>query len=237
MVGRARLSRRAQLRASVGGCSRLRDRRRDHSRFALHYGGPRPREGARPLAARIHIGQGRFLREGPIQNSSRQIHSGADGRADRIDEYLSVNTDKYYRILDEVDEGAWQPERDARPWVRFCLTAHWLQARTLLRRTEEYDRLWDELEREVKRRGLPERMISALAEAAIGGRLTEALYESAVMISTHEAGKDLECLVEAGLLVATSDKRGSCYLATDALKAIRGRIQDSQPADQDPFAA
>ena len=154
-----------------------------------------------------------------------------------IDEYLAVNTDKYYKVMDEIDEGVWQPERDARPWVRFCLTAHWLQARTLLRRTREYDRLWDELEREAKRRGLPERMISALAEAAIGGGLTEALYESAAMISTHEAGKDLECLVEAGLLVATSDKRGNCYLATDALKAIRGRIQDSQPADQDPFAA
>src|SRR5204863_352966 len=82
---------------------------------------------------------------------------------------------------DEIDEGVWQPERDARPWVRFCLTAHCLQARTLLRRTREYDRLWDELEREARRRGLPERMISALAEAAIGGGLTAALYESATM--------------------------------------------------------
>src|SRR5258705_13136227 len=123
-----------------------------------------------------------------------------------IDEYLSVNTGEYYRILDEVDEGAWQPERDARPWVRFCLAAHWLQARTLLRRTEEYDRLWDELEREVKHRGLPERMISALAEAAVGGSLTAALYESATMASAHEAGDDLERLMKIGLLVGVSDK-------------------------------
>src|SRR5204863_223300 len=95
-----------------------------------------------------------------------------------IDEYLSVNTGEYYRILDEVDEGAWQPERDARPWVRFCLTAHWLQARTLLKRTEEYDRLWEELEREVKHCGLAERTTFALAEAAIGGSLTAALHQS-----------------------------------------------------------
>src|SRR5207244_10228501 len=107
-----------------------------------------------------------------------------------IDEYLSVNTDEYYRVLDEVDEGAWQPERDARPWVRFCLTAHWLQARTLLRRTREYDRLWDELEREVERRGLPERTISALAEAAIGGGLVEALCEGAARVSRDEGGRD-----------------------------------------------
>jgi len=154
-----------------------------------------------------------------------------------IDEYLSVNTDEYYRILDEVDEGAWQPERDARPWVRFCLTAHFLQARTLLRRTEEYDRLWEELERDVKHRGLPERMISALAEAAIRGSLTAALYESATMASAHMAGDDLERLVEAGLLVATSDKGGRCYLATDALKAILARMRDPRPPDRDPFAA
>ena len=154
-----------------------------------------------------------------------------------IDEYLAVNTDKYYKVMDGIDEGVWQPERDARPWVRFCLTAHWLQARTLLRRTREYDRLWDELEREVKRRGLAERMISALAQAAIGGSLTAALYESATMASAHEVGDDLERLVKAGLLVATSDKGGRCYLPADALKAIRARTRDPQIPDRDPFAA
>src|SRR5437867_2809871 len=119
-----------------------------------------------------------------------------------IDEYLAVNTDKYYKVMDEIDEGVWQPERDARPWVRFCLTAHWLQARTLLRRTREYDRLWDELEREVKHRDLAERTIFALAEAAIGGSLTAALYESATRASAHEASADLEHLVKivAGLV-------------------------------------
>src|ERR1700704_1177492 len=154
-----------------------------------------------------------------------------------IDEYLSVNTAEYYRILDEVDEGAWQPERDARPWVRFCLTAHWLQARTLLRRTEEYDRLWDELERDVKRRGLAERTIFALAGAAIGGSLTAALHQSTAGVSAREANDDLERLVEAGLLVATSDKSGRCYVAADAVKAIRARTLDPQIPARDPFAA
>jgi len=154
-----------------------------------------------------------------------------------IDEYLSVNTGEYYRILDEVDEGGWQPERDARPWIRFCLTAHWLQARTLLRRTEEYDRLWDELERDVKHRGLAERTMFALAGAAIGGGMTPALHRSTAGVSAREAGDDLERLVEAGLLVATSDKSGRCYLAADAVKAIRARTLDPQIPDRDPFAA
>lgn len=154
-----------------------------------------------------------------------------------IDEYLSVNTVEYYRILDEVDEGAWQPERDARPWVRFCLTAHWLQARTLLRQTREYDRLWDELEGEVRRRSLPEQATSALAEAAIGGSLTAALYGSMAMVSAREAGEVLECLAKAELLVGTGANGDRSYVATDAVKAIYARTRDPRVPDPDPFAA
>src|SRR6267154_2600645 len=120
-----------------------------------------------------------------------------------IDEYLAVNTDKYYMVMDEIDDGVWRPERDDRPWVRFCLTAHVWQARMLMRRTREYDRLWDELEHEVRRRSLPEQVTSALAQAAIGGSLTTAHYESTAMVSAREADDVLECLVKAGLLVAT----------------------------------
>ena len=154
-----------------------------------------------------------------------------------IDEYLAVNTDKYYKVMDEIDEGVWQPERDARPWVRFCLTAHWLQARTLLRRTREYDRLWDELEREVERRGLPDQVTSALAQAAIDGSLTTAHYESTAMVSAREADDVLESLVKAGLLVATSANRNRSYLASDAVKAIHARTRETNIPDPDPFAA
>jgi Fic family protein len=154
-----------------------------------------------------------------------------------IDEYLAVNTDEYYRVMDQIDEGVWRPERDARPWIHFCLTAHWLQARTLLRRTQEYDRFWEELELEIRRRGLAERTIFALAAAAIHGGLTSAQHQSTAGVSAHEAGDDLERLVEAGLLVATSDRSGRCYLAADAVKAIQARSRDPQIVEQDPFAA
>ena len=54
-----------------------------------------------------------------------------------IEEYLGHNTRAYYDVLAEVGGGAWHPERDTRPWIRFCLTAHYQQAGTLLRRTRE----------------------------------------------------------------------------------------------------
>jgi Fic family protein len=153
-----------------------------------------------------------------------------------IDEYLSVNGVEYGKVLQEVDGGTWQPERDARPWIRFCLTAHFRQASTLRRRTQEYDRLWEELEREVARRGLPERVISALAEAAIGSRSTGPLYQSVAGVPAREADRDMKRLVGAGLLVEASDKLGPRYLPADPVKAIRTRTRDSYTADEDPFA-
>ena len=153
-----------------------------------------------------------------------------------IDEYLSVKTPEFYKALDEVDQGVWQPERDARPWIRFCLTAHLWQARTLARRTSEYDRLWDALELEVRRRGLPEHATSALAQAAIGGSLTAALFESSAMVAAREASDTLERLAQAGLLVATSAAGGRSYLAADAVKAIHARTRAPRTPEPDPFA-
>src|SRR4029079_14762163 len=42
-----------------------------------------------------------------------------------IEEYLGRNTPEYYAVLTEVGNGKWQPQRDARPWIRFCLQAHY----------------------------------------------------------------------------------------------------------------
>jgi Fic family protein len=150
-----------------------------------------------------------------------------------IDEYLSVKTPEFYKALTEVDQGEWRPECDARPWIRFCLTAHLWQARALMRRTREYDNLWDALELEVRRRELPEQAISALAQAAIGGSLTAAHYESTAMVSAREADDILGRLVKAGLLVADGSHS---YLAADTVKAIHARTRDPQIPEPDPFA-
>ncbi|MGH3870317.1 MAG: Fic family protein [Pseudonocardiaceae bacterium] len=41
-----------------------------------------------------------------------------------VEEYLGRNTQSYYHVLREVGGGAWQPDRDVRPWIRYMLTAH-----------------------------------------------------------------------------------------------------------------
>jgi len=152
-----------------------------------------------------------------------------------IDEYLSVNAGAYEMTLRSTHGGRWQPKRDARPFVRFCLTAHYHQATTLRRRTQEYDHLWEELEREVKRRGLPDRMVSALAEAAVGDRVTNAVYRSLAGVSSRVAASDLKRMVAENLLVVSGAARSPCYLAADAVKSTRSRTLNPYAREGDPF--
>jgi len=149
-----------------------------------------------------------------------------------IDEYVSVNHAAYAGALQQVHGGAWQPERDARPWVRFCLTAHLRQARTIARSSQEYDRLCEALEREAAQRGLPGRTVCVLAAAAIGGSLTRDEYETAAEVSPGAADADLGLLVEAGLLATEAD----AFLPGETLKLIAEGAREAEGPEADPFA-
>jgi Fic family protein len=137
-----------------------------------------------------------------------------------IEEYLGRNTVDYYGVLAEVGKGAYHPENDATPWIRFTLTAHYRQAATLVRRSRMLQRLWDQLEIEVQRRGLPDRSITALADAAGGLRVRNPIYRTQVGISENLATRDLKMLVDAGLLVARGEKRGREYVAAQPITEI-----------------
>lgn len=145
-----------------------------------------------------------------------------------IEEYLGRNTRAYYDILAEVGKGSWRPEGDTRPWIRFCLTAHYRQAMTLVRRTREIQKLWDELEVLVKRLRLPERSVAALADAALGYRVRNPTYRNAASVSEIVAGNDLRALVNAGLLQPEGEKRGRFYLATPLIRDIRESIAEEK---------
>ncbi len=152
-----------------------------------------------------------------------------------IEEYLGRNTREYYDVLLRVGSGAWNPRRDTRPWIRFCLTAHFRQATTILRRTREVQQTWDALEVEVKKRKLPERSILVLSDAASGLRVRNAAYRNVAEISVQVATKDLKLLVDSGLLLPSGDKRGRSYRASEFLKDIRSRFREEKRVP-DPFA-
>lgn len=152
-----------------------------------------------------------------------------------IEEYLGRNTVEYYQVLAEVGEGAWRPANDCLPWVRFCLTAHFQQATTLLRRTREIQDLWALLEADFAKRKLNERMIFAAADAALGLRVRNSGYRKAAEVSEQVAGIDLRSLVEHGILLPQGEKRARVYVASDWLRELRAKTRAAHGAAVDPF--
>ena len=138
-------------------------------------------------------------------------------------------------MLAEVGGGGWHPQRDAKPWVRFCLSGHYRQAQTLLRRTRELERVYTELTELVQANGLPERTAMALLQAAFGGRVRNGSYRVSADVSKNLASRDLKTLVDAGLLVPEGKKRGRFYVASPTVAAIRHRLRLPRNVD-DPFA-
>jgi Fic family protein len=151
-----------------------------------------------------------------------------------IEEYLGKNQQAYYDVLGRVGAGAWNPEGDARPWVRFCLTAHYRQATRLVQWSRIYQRMWDALEIEINKRGLPDRMLLALSDAAIGYKVRNALYRKAADISELTASRDLKALVDHKLLTPHGERRGRFYKAAPLVRQI-GKASWEAPANVDPF--
>lgn len=160
-----------------------------------------------------------------------------------IEEYLGRNTQAYYDVLAQVGEGHWNPKHDARPWVRHCLTAHYRQARTHLRRIQEVEELWIASNDLAEQHGLSERTSAGVMDAAYGLRLTNSRYRSAVERSAGEeiseltATRDLKAMVDAGLLRPVGERRGRYYVADDVLTEIRQQIRQARPPreSEDPF--
>jgi len=160
-----------------------------------------------------------------------------------IEEFLGRNTDAYYAVLEEVGAGAWNPSRDARPWIRFCLRAHHMQIRSWLRRRQEIEELWNGCVALAESNGLPERCATALVDAAYGLRIRRGSYRTAVEIgagdeiSQQTATRDLQAMVDKGLLEAVGERRARYYLAGSEPSRLRGSIVAARPpqAADDPF--
>ena len=162
-----------------------------------------------------------------------------------IEEYLGRNTPSYYQGVSTVHNGAWDPKRNTRAWIEFCLTAHYRQACTLQRRIEQFEALWSRCEDLAARHRLPDRVVGALSDAARGRTWWRSLY---VKITRYSAGenisemtgtRDLLAMHRAGLLDAIGEKRGRRYRATPELRAVWNDIRTERPSlrVEDPYQA
>ncbi len=152
-----------------------------------------------------------------------------------IEEYLGRNTSSYYDALTETAAGSWSPGRSARPWIEFCLTAHYRQAATVRRRIDLFEARWDRCEQIAARARLPDRVIDALVHSAQGWPLKRSLYirivksASGEEISDAMATRDLAAMAASGLLEPVGEKRGRHYRPSESLRALEREIRAMLP--------
>lgn len=152
-----------------------------------------------------------------------------------IEEYLGQHTQTYYDVLAKVGRGSWNPGNDARPWVRFCINAHFQQAQTLRWRIAATMAVWERCDELAKAEGLPARVVGPLALAAQGHRLRNATYRNEVReaegleIGDQTANGDLRRLVKADLLAATGETRGRHYFGSARLRSLWADVRAASP--------
>ncbi|MBL7253314.1 Fic family protein [Actinoplanes sp. LDG1-01] len=120
------------------------------------------------------------------------------------------NTWEYYQELQR--RGAtYRPEQDVSGWIRFNLVAYHQQAQTVQKRLDQSRAVWDLLASFVGPAGLDERVISALHDVAVAGRVRRSRYEQAEGLTLQQAQRDLRDLVTAGLLAPVGRTRARYY--------------------------
>jgi Fic family protein len=151
-----------------------------------------------------------------------------------IEEYLGRFTQDYYDVLAAVGKGTFHPENNCRDWIRFNLVAHFRQASWLLQRSRMTQRVWNEIEILAHRKGLNDRMIPTLADAAFGYRIRRTHYTNQAEVSEQVASRDLKILVDHGLLIGEGETRGRIYRASPSLSEIYTRNYEPR-TNVDPF--
>jgi Fic family protein len=134
-----------------------------------------------------------------------------------IEEYLGEHTDDYYAALRGVQGGSYQPGRDATPFVRLCVEAHLAQARRRLLQLDQAAARWGYLERLVKERGWPDRLVAALEQSLFDGT-DRASYSAEAGVSSPTASNDLRRLLDAGLVTQSGRGPTTRYIANERLK-------------------
>lgn len=156
-----------------------------------------------------------------------------------IEEYLGRHTREYYDVLADVGGGHWDPTRNALPWIRFVLTAHYRQAHVVARRLWELSQIGALVDRLVEDKGLPERSVPAIELTMSGWKLRNATYRGLADVSANVASRELNELVAAGVLQQEGAKRGAWYRPAEewipSIRAISREAADKYPRSPDPY--
>lgn len=142
-----------------------------------------------------------------------------------IEEYLARHTPAYYAALGTVQGGSYEPQRDASPWVDFCIDAHLAQARQRIEQMDAAAGRWSALEELADRSGWPDRLVIAMEQSLMGGSSRMA-YGREAGVSPATASADFRRLRDAGLVDLHGQGPSTRYAASERLR----RLVDAQAA-------
>lgn len=142
------------------------------------------------------------------------------------------NTWEYYRTLAALGP-EFRPDQDVSGWLRFVLRAYHEQAQAVQGRWDRSAAVWDSLATGAP--GDHPRVVAALHEAAMTGRVTRAGYQRAEGLDVRTALRDLRSLVAAGALRADGNARARRYLPGPAFPAQALEIARTPTVVTDPY--
>jgi Fic family protein len=144
------------------------------------------------------------------------------------------NTWEYYRQL--ANRGPeYLPDQDVSDWVRFNLTAYHQQAQTVQHRLNRSAQVWRDLAEFATTNHFDERVISALHDVAMSGRVRRSRYEHAEGLSRQQAQRDLRDLVIAGILESVGRTKGRYYTAGTRFPEVPLEIAQTPITLTDPY--
>ncbi|MFD4461101.1 Fic family protein [Nocardia sp. NPDC058480] len=144
------------------------------------------------------------------------------------------NTWEYYQVLNRRGS-EFRPNQDVGEWLRFNLTAYHQQAQTVRIRAESSRRVWDVASDYLRETNSEERIVSALHDVAMAGRVRRTRYEQAEGLSMQQAQRDLRDLVKREVLAPVGRTRARYYVAGERFPGRMLEIARTPTALIDPY--
>ncbi|KAA8885490.1 Fic family protein [Nocardia colli] len=145
------------------------------------------------------------------------------------------NTWEYYQVLGRRGS-EYRPNQDVSEWIRFNLIAYHQQAQTVHARFVRSGRVWEALSDVAAGNGLDERLIAALHDVAMSGRVRRSRYEQNEGLNLQQAQRDLRELVRRQILAPVGRTRARFYVAGAMFPEAALEIAHTPATLTDPYA-
>ncbi|MFI5715476.1 Fic family protein [Nocardia sp. NPDC051750] len=146
------------------------------------------------------------------------------------------NTWEYYQVLGRRGS-EYQPDQDVSEWVRFNLIAYHQQAQTVHARFVRSGQVWERLSEFAGTESLDERLVSALHDVAMSGRVRRSRYEQNENLNLQQAQRDLRELARRQILEPMGRTRARTYVAGPRFPEAALEVARTPTTLTDPYAA